>query len=527
MKSNIVIVIFVLFLFVTDLNADISPVSIINSGLVTLDTCKIKMLSETVFVKLSKENAIVECTFNLKNLGDSISIDCAFPTIYDSWNEITYFLYSTFEVQINNIDLKHNEIFFYNFSSNLDEYKSKATTYDVYSNKNVTCFPWSYDTIPWYLWKMSFQKKEEKQVKVKYIAPHGSTKWDIYRYFRYFLHTGAGWAERIDTALVKLQIMDFSISSLDTIHPIGYNLDEQNKTVEWKFYNLEPTFFDNIYVEYSYRNSFFPVYGIKPNIITEFISDKKMNFSEISILPVVHHFHDYVIPVIDNFEILSLGFFRKSHDNFGIKLYPKFSLLKYNMSLSNGEKFNNPNATRFLVDLIDVGNNPYTDYYTKWASVGIKSEFLNYFDDVYLIPEFLLKFGYSSLKIDNNFFQVLNPEFKSTKNFFDCNFDLHLRFTLMRLTNISLTAGIKSNGKFYDDYLINTELYSKFQIIAYHNQRYWHYYTDNNYSDLIFNLFFELSSNRIFAKDSGLENDMLFYNQFRLGLELGWRKFIY
>lgn len=105
---------------------------------------------------------------------------------------------------------------------------------------------------PWYIWNVHFKKKDLRQIKVTYFLPCGKGYGDRYRYFKYLLHTGAGWYGKIDTAKINIQIMDFSLAKIDSVSPSNYYKDKKENTYRWLFTDLEPTEKDDIYLEYSF-----------------------------------------------------------------------------------------------------------------------------------------------------------------------------------------------------------------------------------------------------------------------------------
>src|SRR5690554_1206362 len=59
--------------------ADIAPNPIVIKWIYTIDSCKIQMTQEYVYADLYNDSAIVECAFELLNLGDSTTIQVGFP----------------------------------------------------------------------------------------------------------------------------------------------------------------------------------------------------------------------------------------------------------------------------------------------------------------------------------------------------------------------------------------------------------------------------------------------------------------
>lgn len=98
---------------------------------------------------------------------------------------------------------------------------------------------------------MTFKKNEKRKIKVKYQLPSGIAYRNQYRYFKYILHSGAGWYKDIGKATITLHLNDFSLSDGEEISPEGYTIDKANNTIEWNLLNIEPTEKDDIYFQYA------------------------------------------------------------------------------------------------------------------------------------------------------------------------------------------------------------------------------------------------------------------------------------
>ena len=75
------------FFSLNSASADIAPNPIVVKSVFTADSCKIRMISEIVFANLYRDSAKVECTFELLNYGDSITIEIGFPEMnFQYWS---------------------------------------------------------------------------------------------------------------------------------------------------------------------------------------------------------------------------------------------------------------------------------------------------------------------------------------------------------------------------------------------------------------------------------------------------------
>ena len=137
--------------------------------------------------------------------------------------------------------------------------KTRDSLYDIYSSN----FSISGDLIskfeeltkekkyPWYVWNMTFEKNEKRTIKVRYRLPSGIAYGNEYRYFKYILHSGAGWYKDIEKVEITLHLNDFSLDDKEVITPKGFTIENSAKSIKWKFENLEPTDKDDIYFQYA------------------------------------------------------------------------------------------------------------------------------------------------------------------------------------------------------------------------------------------------------------------------------------
>src|SRR5690606_29641525 len=103
-----------LFQCCTPAFADIAPNPIVVKGIYTVDSCKIQMVREYVFADLYNDSARVECTFELLNFGDSITIQVGFPEMnFQYWSFMRTYEpndKTVFEISVNDKILTENEI---------------------------------------------------------------------------------------------------------------------------------------------------------------------------------------------------------------------------------------------------------------------------------------------------------------------------------------------------------------------------------------------------------------------------------
>lgn len=293
------------YLISMQLFADIAPNPIVVKGIYTIDNCKIQMTREYVYANLYNDSARIECTFELLNKGDNISIQIGFPEMnFQYWsigeynpddktkfeifvdgkllteNEIgvpneldsiykvymyIYFIEKECNrkadsiYKANNVKITKNGV--YEYLSNQTYQATKQALDDLYewrqSKPYLDSELWdsfnkqkSKGNFPWYLWNVAFNKGEQKTIKVVYSLPSGMGYGANYRYFKYILETGSGWYDVINSAVIKLKLHNINIEAIEEITPSGSSIDYENKTIVWNMQNLEPTDKDDIYVKY-------------------------------------------------------------------------------------------------------------------------------------------------------------------------------------------------------------------------------------------------------------------------------------
>jgi hypothetical protein len=305
MKKKIATILLTTFSFCNVALADIAPNPIVVKSVFTVDSCKIRMLSEIVIADLYRDSAKVECIFEMVNYGDSITIEIGFPEMnFQYWGIGKYSENdkANFEIYVddylltdedigvpeeleevyqkimhiyrigreynakrdsiykaNNVRITKNEIYFYPSRKALDNTNKALDSLDKWrqSEPRFTSELWKEfnaqkkkGNYPWYVWKVHFKEGERKIIKVTYNLPSGMGYGANYRYFKYLLNTGAGWYKDIEKADIILNLNDINIENIEEISPTNYFLDTQKKTITWNFRNLEPTEEDDIFVRY-------------------------------------------------------------------------------------------------------------------------------------------------------------------------------------------------------------------------------------------------------------------------------------
>ena len=293
------------FLIVGKVYADIAPRPIVIKGIYTVDSCNIQMTQEYVYADLYNDSSRVECTFELLNLGDSITIQVGFPEMNFQYWSLGGYSYSDirkFQIQVDNTTLTRkqikvpddilelykgymlidsiNDIFEQGRENIIKKYniswgkrgKWKCSSINIrkkaeqeldslvkwYSTKQTDdsdlrnlLHDYARSGInPWYVWDVHFNKNEKKTIKVIYSLPSGIGNGAEYRYFNYILETGSGWHGLIEQADIELKLHDINMETIEEISPTGYQIDTTEKNIKWNFLDLEPTNDDDIYLRY-------------------------------------------------------------------------------------------------------------------------------------------------------------------------------------------------------------------------------------------------------------------------------------
>lgn len=280
-------------LLISQVRADVAPNPIIAKGVRTTDSCSIQMISEYVYADLYQNYAKVECTFELLNFGDSVTIQVGFPEMHfqyfwvDNYDE-NHMKNYTIVVDgktLTDKDIRMSKEFdsAYTAHRNMEiiskEYRQKKL--DLYTSaaldslnkcrksayRNASELSRKIDkyieagNFPWYVWDMHFDKNEKKQIKVVYSLPAGKgvftdsrQRRNKYNYFKYILETGSGWYGPIGQANIELKLHNIGLKTIEEISPAGYQLNGKTKRIKWGFTNLEPTKEDDISVRYFNRS---------------------------------------------------------------------------------------------------------------------------------------------------------------------------------------------------------------------------------------------------------------------------------
>jgi len=237
------LILVILLIIKTSASADIAPDPVVGKGIIPLHPVNIQMVSEVVKVDLTLEDAFVECTFNMHNLGKAQDLAIGFPIM-------NFYLYENdylsplgkdrFDVSVKG--RKVDKINFY-VPDDLKKFLSGVNA----SQQSYLLQTYKYENRPWYLWKMHFGKYENVSIVVKYRLPNGATHAN--RFFNYLLSTGAGWKGKIEDAKVIVNTGNIPPDQILTISPRRF-AKATEKQITWDFKNFKPTIKDDILIEY-------------------------------------------------------------------------------------------------------------------------------------------------------------------------------------------------------------------------------------------------------------------------------------
>lgn len=238
--------------------ADIAPNLIVGKGIYPVGNCMIQMKSETVYAYIYQDSSRVECTFEMVNVGDSITKQIGFPDMNFHYNSLLIFGPSdetNFNVYVDNKLLTEDQIqvpaeleSIYNDPKYAPDLEGRVRFELAYEQSRKI----ERGNFPWYVWYVHFEKNEKKTIKVEYTLPCGIERKGPNKicYFKYLLETGAGWYGSIEQARIELKLYDINMKTVGRIQPEGYKIYPKRKVIEWNLKNLEPTKDHNIYLRY-------------------------------------------------------------------------------------------------------------------------------------------------------------------------------------------------------------------------------------------------------------------------------------
>lgn len=292
MKKQLILSIFIFK--VISIYADIAPNPIDLKSIMPNKDCMVQMVSESVNALIYKDSSIVECTFNMKNWGNTSNIEVGFPvmTFYHWSTKDTYGddISPFFDVYVGSNKIDKKSLYIPQGAKELQERVNQGKDYrqktfkayrdslsliypknsldfrsalnrlvDNFNNTDNTYrdvepasmnFLLNKKNIPFYVWNVNFIASETITIKVTYKVPCGMKYKDSARYFYYILSTGAGWYKSIEKAIIHVRIMDFDINTIVKSTPTNFQIDLSTNEYMWEFENIEPTKKDNVYLEY-------------------------------------------------------------------------------------------------------------------------------------------------------------------------------------------------------------------------------------------------------------------------------------
>jgi hypothetical protein len=255
LKKNLSFLLAIIFISL-NVSGDVIPNPIRIKGIVPRHPVNIQMVSEIVLVDLFKDSSIVECKFNMKNLGKASEVEIGFPMMnFYLWPPKGYMwmpskdddIYKDkFKVWVNGETINKVSIYIPDELKDLflKESKNHNENYNPEWYKQIRMY--EQENKPWYLWKTRFSKNESMQIIVKYSLPSGATR--LNRFFNYILNTGSSWKGKIEHADVIVSVKDFGMDQLIKMSPSNY-LKKDNQLI-WNFKDLEPTSDDDIFIDY-------------------------------------------------------------------------------------------------------------------------------------------------------------------------------------------------------------------------------------------------------------------------------------
>lgn len=257
------------FLFSTSsVIGDIAPNPVSAPNLRPLSPTSVRMVSEVVTVDLYKDSATVEVLFEMKNLGETETVEIGFPIMdfYFGWKTSLFVGQKSegdrFKVWIDEKPVEDIKIYGFNFQEiSLQEKSIAQKKQDILREDNFlvaqqvletdkqfapASIVGHFNVMPWYIWNTIFHKGETRWIKVHYSLPKGTNKRNDF--FNYVLHTGANWNETIGKAMIKVNIHDIPDEDIQRIVPKGYT--KEGDVISWTFTDFEPTVKEDIFIYY-------------------------------------------------------------------------------------------------------------------------------------------------------------------------------------------------------------------------------------------------------------------------------------
>ncbi len=251
-KKELFILVFLCLFLKIACFADISPNPRVIKGIIPVKECNIRMEKEIVLINIYKHHSLVECSFYMKNEGDSINMPIGFP-IMNFYHLIEDIYFPTdkkrFSIYVDGIKIPDYEIY---IPEELKHLKNKPKTSAMIFAGSHESYK-EEDKKPWYYWKTSFKKGESKIIKVVYMIPNGEIKnkdLSRSRFIKYLLNTGSGWEGKIGHAEIIVSLIDIEPDSIEKMVPQKARLNKKTKEIRWIFKDFEPTSEHDIYIQY-------------------------------------------------------------------------------------------------------------------------------------------------------------------------------------------------------------------------------------------------------------------------------------
>ncbi|HAK59563.1 MAG TPA: hypothetical protein DCO77_04160 [Nitrospiraceae bacterium] len=205
-----------------------------------IGTNQVEILNEDLNIELYRDHAKVTVTYIMKNTGEVVTVKAGFPnTIYGNKNEIR-----EYHIEVDGSETKYKYV-------KGGAIKSIPVP-DALAGGDID----NPMKISWFVSSVKFKKGEQKKIAISYSSryqlSHGGPSMDdnyASELFRYLLSTGSTWKGPIQKG--KVTIKPISIDSeLITIKPAKKFIRVDN-TFTWEFDNLEPTWKDNILIDFN------------------------------------------------------------------------------------------------------------------------------------------------------------------------------------------------------------------------------------------------------------------------------------
>lgn len=272
-------------LFIMPFNS-LAQIKIQNIG-ESVNRTNISLESENVVIDLKRDNITATCTFVLRNYGDDVSLQMAFPHKYFQYDPLIYKWYARqsakdYHISVDDMILGNKDLYFppaldsliqcfitFNKRSSVEEQMRLDQELQRLELKVETEAFKDANYAPWYIWDESFKENEKKTIEIRYSIPTnkvttsivGHEYFYVSRAFHYSLSVGCGWNVDDYKASIILNVNDNRVvKELELITPSNYTISSDSTCIVWQFNNSLPNQETEVYLQFCNKKQY-PVWS--------------------------------------------------------------------------------------------------------------------------------------------------------------------------------------------------------------------------------------------------------------------------